>query len=214
MAEITVNGKAWHYEESSYITGEIYSLNKEDALYMLRTIKKVFDDNGIKFMLMYGTLLGAVREKDFIGHDLDMDIDIYAKDRQKMIDLIPVLDKYGIKFTRHAGKLIYTFVYKSADCDIDIIYEARWPLKYRYNYTLGKYYPKFYVSETEKIEFHGDMYDIPKNPERFLAYIYGKDWKIPQKGKHGNIQSKALIHINLYRFAKRCISYIKRHYLS
>lgn len=211
MAEIIVQGKPWHYEATSYF--EFGDFNRDDAKYLLSTIKHVFDEHGITFLLMYGTLLGAVRERDFIGHDYDIDIDIFAKDRLKMIDLIPELDKYGVKFTRHSGDAIYTFVYKSADCDIDIIYEARWPLKYRYNYTLGSYYPKFYVAETEKIDFLGEMYDVPKNPERFLQYIYGKDWRIPQKGKHGHIQSKALVHINLYRFVKRCISYIKRHYL-
>lgn len=212
MAEITVNGKQWHYEAKSfYNEGEVI-LNKEDAKYLLHNIKKVFDKHGLKFLLNYGTLLGAVREGNFIGHDYDMDIAIFEKDRELLISLIPELDDLGIIFCRHSKYLIFSFYYKGAMCDVDIICNARWPLSYRYYCTLGLYHPKFYVNKSQKLLFMGEEYDVPLNPERYITYLYGKNWRIPQKGKSARVQSKALIHINAYRFVKRCISYIKRHF--
>ena len=49
-------------------------IDKEKAFENLSIFKEIADRNGFKFFLAYGTMLGAVREKDFIDHDEDIDL--------------------------------------------------------------------------------------------------------------------------------------------
>ena len=49
--------------------------------------------NGYKYSLAFGTMLGAVREHGFIGHDLDIDVFVRIEDFNK--NLIDCLKKAG-----------------------------------------------------------------------------------------------------------------------
>jgi len=40
----------------------------------LLDFRRILNRNGIKFGLIYGTLLGAIREQNFIKHDEDTDV--------------------------------------------------------------------------------------------------------------------------------------------
>jgi len=49
----------------------------------LVSLKQIFDSQGKRFFLSSGTLLGAIREKDFIGGDLDIDLGVFADEISK-----------------------------------------------------------------------------------------------------------------------------------
>ena len=213
MAEILVKGKPWQYEETSYMECSTNVLDHEEAKYIMCTAKKILDENGIVFMPIYGTLLGIIRQNDFIPNDYDMDLSIFGKDRQRFIDLIPEFNKYGIEFTRCSEPWVYTFRYKSAYCDFYTIMDSCWPYKYRYARLVTKYIEKSFFKDFQKVDFIGTQFDVPKNPEKLLEYFYGKDWRIPKSGQ-ARTQSRILFWFNLWRFGKRCVSYVKRHYLS
>jgi len=58
------------YRNERYLENEGH-VNQEDAKYLLTTLSNVFEQNGIQLMLAYGTLLGAIREHNFIAHDTE-----------------------------------------------------------------------------------------------------------------------------------------------
>lgn len=214
MAYITVKGKPFFYQETDYNTCGQHVLNPQDAEYILIKTKEILDRNNINFMPMFGTLLGIVRQNGFIPNDHDMDIAIWGKDRQNLIDLIPEFEKEGIKFTRCSEPYVYTFIYKSADCDFYTLMDSEKIYSWRYVKLVAMYIPRYFFTKTQQIEFLGTTFNVPQNPERLLTYFYGKDWRIPKSGKPARVQSKLLFWINAKRFIQRCISYIKRHYLN
>jgi phosphorylcholine metabolism protein LicD len=50
-------------------------MDKNQALDNLREIVETLNELGLKWWLDAGTLLGAIREKGFIEHDRDIDIE-------------------------------------------------------------------------------------------------------------------------------------------
>ena len=51
---------------------------------LVNDLKRVCDKNGIRFMLAYGTLIGAVRHKGFIPWDDDFDVWICREEFEKL----------------------------------------------------------------------------------------------------------------------------------
>lgn len=213
MAEILVKGKPWHYEATSYYNNDCTNINSNDATFLLKTTMEITKKHGITVFPVFGTLLGIIRENDFIKNDGDVDVAFMEKDFQRIIDLIPEFDGVGIKFARCSEPYVYTFEYNHTSLDFYNIQKAPWPYSYRYCKLEGQYMEKKYYKEFKELEFKGFRVLVPKDSESWLAYIYGKSWRIP-RGGGGRIQSRLLFWFVMWRFAKRVVSYIKRHYLS
>lgn len=186
-------------------------INKQDATYLLLTLNRIFKEHDIDLMLAYGTLLGAVREQDFIGHDHDLDTIIWAKDMQKALDLAPELEKYNIHLYCYVLPWIFTYEYNGATCDIDVLHEAIWPWNKRYILLHEMYIEKSFFTNTAPLEFLGDTFRAPKELERLMVYHFGKNWRIPASTP-SRVESKIFFWRYLYRFIQRVKRFIMRRW--
>ena len=176
--EIITDNGIYSYEEVELVNGGEY-LNPEYCKNNLLDYKKVMDKHNIRYGLMFGTLLGAIREKGFIVWDEDVDIFSLEEDRKKMLNALFHFEEYGFKVARYTfknrcyllslmrdGEYIDTYFYKK-------ILNSR---VFRDNSLDAKY-----LNSSETIEFLGDKFPVPSNPKHVLTLFYGEDWNIPNK---------------------------------
>lgn len=85
---------------------------------ILKYIKKICNENGLRYYLCGGTLLGAIRHKGFIPWDDDIDIFMPMNDYKKFIELFnknKVDNKNYVLFNPYYKKDYYYFFSKLAD---------------------------------------------------------------------------------------------------
>lgn len=144
-------------------------------LYILTTLKNHLDEHQIPFFLMYGTLLGAVRDQDFISWDGDVDIAILGRDQDRLFDSFHKMPSLNLI---RVGHFYCSFAYQDEYADIYTFTEEQ----DRYSYCGGE---KPYFDEAKDvfdnpstIKFKNMEFLTVKNPEASLTRWYG-DWRTP-----------------------------------
>ena len=140
------------------------------------------EGNNIPFFLLFGTLLGAYRDKNFIAHDEDVDIGVFEYDRERIIQLVDrgAFIVHGMQYRTNETQLFHTIEYK--DQFLDIFFYS----KHRSHYVCGKStIQRFQIdSGFSKIKFLNHKFNTVHDIEEYLNRHYGNDWRIPKKGKH------------------------------
>ena len=148
----------------------------------LLTLKAVFDRHGIKFWLVFGTCLGAVRDGGFIPHDTDTDVAVFAHEKDKVLAAMPDLIAAGLLpvRTKRPDDLL-TFMREDEYIDIGFFGRHRdaenieyW--SYQNNRVYGDHFDQF-----EPVAFLGQTFLVPQRPEAYLTTLYGAGWKSPVK---------------------------------
>lgn len=163
-------------------------MNVKEAREQLLEIKGIFDSLGKPFWLIAGTLLAAVRDKDFFPWDHDMDITMLAT------DWTPDFGKHfpNFKYTPISYGLNRTTVFvlqRTSSVRTDVFLEFHNPEEGVYikifppiRNSFMTVMPAHYLDTPNYIEFLGEKFRIPDKPEEVLENIYG-DWRTPVK--HG-----------------------------
>ena len=157
-------------------------LNLEVASENLILIKTVLDKHKVTFWLVYGTLLGAIREGAFIRHDTDTDLGVYISDRSRLIEALRELLENGFELIRtKCPDDLVTIMKDDEYVDIGIYRLDKDKCgKYFYVYQNNReYIPSF--EELSTFSFIKHNFKIPYNSAMLLERWYGKTWKFPQK---------------------------------
>lgn len=182
---IIIDGRPFTYEDE--IDDIVYEVSKpisiEDGLNLLKQTKLLFSNINLDFYLAYGTLLGAIREKTIIPGDED--VDVFTDDEQKLLNNLPYLYENNYKVCRiNPGKLYSFRVNENAYIDVYILRPFKFAIWKLYCYSLSNHAtPKKYFKEYQDIQFLGETFRCPKNPEKLIEFWYGKDWRQPKSGK-------------------------------
>jgi len=177
--------------------------NAEEIYHHIKYINYELSKHNIKHWLMYGTLLGCVRNKDVIPYDYDFDFGILFSDIDKILSIDLENKKYRIGKTK--GGTIYSK--KSEFKDVEGIWRVSLKVMYEeiavgdlyiyYRFDDGymqrydpvnkilfwpmSVYPAILTDELEVGTIRDLKLPIPKYPECLLEYFYGPMWKIPIK---------------------------------
>ena len=165
-------------------------MDKNRAKQALFDIIDILEKYNIRYFLFFGTLLGAIKEKDFIDGDNDIDLGILdkfwentnlfkniAKDLgDKKIYIGSIMDNSMMTLVKSKGKGINIDLYYGKLGKENTIFNGNtWRLEIPNNYFLG----------LDTINFLGRDVKTPKNPSKFIDKLYMDKYV---KGKKSGIR--------------------------
>lgn len=149
-------------------------------------------DAGVDAFPAYGTLLGAVREQDFIGHDSDVDLGYVSREKHPL-DVV----RESFRLQRHLKERGYAVDrYSAAAFKVDVV-EADGTVRgldvfggYFLDellYLMGEIGTPFeedWIFPLGTCTLAGRALPAPARPEKLLEATYGPGWMVPDPAFH------------------------------
>jgi hypothetical protein len=181
--------KFWH--------GDDHIRTEEENNYKFQGLIKISDilkSENIEMFLSAGTMLGSVRDKDFIPWDWNVSTgvlyDLNNKEKnisEKIIDSGFILTcTIGGKCLKFDNPEFFNFIKIYKHIRFNLYLGGQYfqiennPLENGF-WTRPRHKSPFWIlgNGFEKSEIRGYKFNVPSNPEKVAEWMYGKDWKIP-----------------------------------
>ena len=152
-------------------------LDRDAAKESLLLLKEVMDRRGIKFWLLYGTLLGAVRDKNFIAWDNDIDLGFYFDDVEEIYKALLELRTLDFDIFRVTATSAYVQVRRNG-VYIDMVL---WSRQHETMWRCDEYSePNDFFSDLVEWPFLDTTFLVPREYEEYLRMHYcGDKWRTP-----------------------------------
>jgi hypothetical protein len=171
------------------------------AYRMLHDVAQLLDRSDIPYILEAGTLLGVIRENRLLPWDTDLDMTIRRKDAPRLLDLRGQFRRAGYRtrvryhqrsigpFKKGDIRLLKVqlpgFLYLSGYSLLDIFVKYEEGERYAWivsaDQPVIKYCPRHFYDDRKTWLFDGYPFQVPRDPEGYLEYHYGPQWRVPVK---------------------------------
>ncbi|HWI16856.1 MAG TPA: LicD family protein [Vicinamibacterales bacterium] len=169
----------------------------------LEELHQLLDRHGIWHCVTYGTLLGAVRDGDIIPWDYDFDIFIRPTDIPAIEAALAdaphgftiepaILDGaslavnpdrlrsfWGSHFKCYKDGVAVGDAYAFSLFDDGVL--RRFDVAQDTYWCPHSSFPHFFVQALDSVSIRGRQYPAPRHSEKFLAGVYGEDWRTPYR---------------------------------
>ena len=187
---------------------------KKYAYTNLKYIMEISEKENIKVMPIFGTLLGFIREGDFIKHDYDIDLGVLPSMQPSELAQI-LVEKYGFQFiqglayhgqvteftvTLHGLSTDFFFLQNHDDVTRTISYYWKSDGGYtdpRQNNV--KYVERKQITDLKPLFIKDIKVMVPVDVETELEAIYGKGWRIPDP-HFTDKENRKVIHVKDYGY--------------
>jgi hypothetical protein len=159
----------------------------EPLLDAIGTVIAALEEAGVRPFLAYGTLLGAVRQGDFIGHDSDADLG-YVSDCDHPADaaiesfrIQRRLTGMGFEISRYSG-LAFKVTVRESDGSLRGLDVFGGFVRAGTLYLMGEVGHPFrreWLEPRSEVTLAGRTFPAPHEPERLLEAMYGPAWRVP-----------------------------------
>jgi phosphorylcholine metabolism protein LicD len=146
--------------------------------------KEVCDLYNLRFVLMFGSLLGVMRQGSLLEHDSDFDVFCFAEDYMQW-HLVKKALKKRCFYIPYEVPFNDDYIIRGGE-KIDINWIM--PFGRFYAYTDAIYYPREHFDTLDTVMLFDKQFKIPFKAHQLLTDLYGH-WRVP-----GNCRG----HINIY----------------
>ncbi|MBS0280404.1 MAG: LicD family protein, partial [Proteobacteria bacterium] len=162
-------------------------MDEQNALAALILTRDIMAAIKLRYFLTDGTLLGIVRDNNFIASDSDIDIGVFAEDFNIFsFGLLASLMRlngfshrflgvwgkhFAVHWTRKNVLVDVSFYFKNGDQRVSYAMDDTNIFKITF--------PADLIETLAPIEFRGHSFTAPKDPRAILSYQYG-DWSVPR----------------------------------
>ena len=156
-----------------------------------RVFDVVHGQTGYETFLVYGSLLGAVRDNGFIGHDFDVDTAyVSAKEtgEQAAEEALVLGRQLLASGLMVEARVVCLHVYDPEKPDVRIdLFHLYWhpetdALRFAWGLAGKRRFSRDMWQGVEEIPFAGTTARIPRNAQALVEAIYGATWRIPNAG--------------------------------
>ena len=152
-------------------------IDREVAFQNLKDLVPILNAAGIHFGPIFGTLLGMIRENDFIAWDEDIDMYILQEEEEAFKDTLWPLKDVGFELVRYDKRGLYSLMRNNEYIDFYVLR----PVSGELRHTGGAdFLFERYLQETIPFDFKGVTLRIPRDYEEYLTFSYG-DWRTPKQ---------------------------------
>lgn len=209
MASIKTPRGKLHYKPVNIYLG-IKQIDRDIAFENLKVVIRVLRESGIRVSPAYGTLLGIIRENNFIEWDEDIDLFILSEDKDKLLNAFWTMRDEGLVLVREArcGHL-FSVMRNGEYIDFYIMDKISPEVRTGYGdlFMLEKH-----LTNLIDYDFRGLTISVPRQYEECLEFLYG-DWRTPVKYANFEMSKAAIKKTQLKNNMKKWLPFRLRFYL-
>jgi SAM-dependent methyltransferase len=192
---VNAAGAVLGIDKSGRMTATFEGRSRADMTPLLEAMTTVLtglEEAGAEPFIAYGTLLGAVREGDFLGHDSDADLG-YVSREANPVDVIResfrlqrALRRQGHRTYRYSGAAFRVDVMEDDGVRRGLDVFGGWFDQDRL-YLMGEIGTEFrreWIHPRTTVRLAGREFPAPAVPEELLRVTYGDSWRVPDPAFH------------------------------
>lgn len=196
---LTPQGKLYYKPVNLYLG--IKQIDRDVAYKNLVLLLNVMRRNGILVSPAYGTLLGIIRENNFIEWDEDIDLFVLEEDKQKLLGSFWDLKKEGFDLIRvDRGGLLYSVMRNGEYVDFYIMQK----LSPEIRFSAGAFMLERHLTELIDWTFKDVNVKIPRDYEECLSLLYG-NWRKPVKYADFHLSKYKIFMIKSMNIVKKSL---------
>lgn len=174
MAKIKTQQGSIYYKPQLLYPG-CHVINRQVAYDNLQLIANILDKSHLKWGTIFGTLLGIIRDNDFIEWDEDVDLYILKEEENIFQEQLQVLFSEGFELIRYERGGLYSISRKGEYTDFYVLNK----LSNEVRYTLdGGFILEKFIVHQRLVKFRDIELSVPCEIDEYLSFEYG-DWKTP-----------------------------------
>lgn len=202
--------KGWFKYEHKYIYLGVKRIDKKVALENLKVILDIMKKNCVRITPACGSLLGIIREGDFIDWDEDIDLNVLEEDIEAFKNSLWDLREAGFELFRceRCGHL-YSIRRNGEYVDFYIMRKISPEVRTNMgpDFVLDKH-----LINLMDYDFKGVTIQIPVEYENYLTLMYG-DWRTPVQYADFELSKFAIFKKNMWTWIKNLPPYSVRWYM-